>query len=189
VTREEWLNAAVVLFRPVFEKAGHPLPERIRASVAWPSAGGLRRVPTVGEHWHSSASRDGTHELFVSPRLEKPMDILATLAHELAHSALPEGTGHRGKFPVLVRQLGLAGKPTSTHPSTTFKALVAPWIASLGPFPHAKLTATAPHTKQITRLIKVKCPGHGYVARVSGKWLSYGAPICPMCHQYMVRGI
>ena len=74
---------------------------------------------------------------------------------------------------------------TATNESEAFKQRLAPILAELGDYPHAKLDASN-RKKQTTRLIKTECPRCGYTARVARKWLDVGAPICPTDNVQMV---
>jgi hypothetical protein len=118
MNREQWLNECIKQLRPEFEQLAHPLPEKIRASCSWPSKSGLAaKKRRIGEAWSSKNSADQSCEVFISPVLKEPVEVAATLVHELAHCAVGVETGHKGKFPKLAKALGLEGKMTATHAS------------------------------------------------------------------------
>jgi len=106
-TREAWLSAATVALRSRFATAGYPLPGKIRFAIGFPSTG--RRGKRIGEHWHSTASADGTHEIYIRPDQANPAEVLGILAHELVHSAVPLGSGHGKVFKAAALAVGLSG--------------------------------------------------------------------------------
>ncbi|MCL4853755.1 MAG: hypothetical protein KJZ78_20555, partial [Bryobacteraceae bacterium] len=123
MNREQWLNECIQRLRPEFEQLTHPLPEKIRASCSWPSKSGLAaKKRRIGEAWSSKNSADQSHEVFISPVLKDPIEVAATLIHELVHCAVGVEEGHKGKFPRLAKALGLKGKMTATTASTELKA-------------------------------------------------------------------
>ena len=176
-TREDWLSQAVTELRPLFDNAGRPLPDKIRVTCGFPANNARsahRRA--IGQHWSSKNSDDQTHEILVSPVLDDDVDVFAVLVHELAHAAT-DGDGHRGRFPYLVRALGLEGAPTSTVAGEKFKSQYKDLIASLGPYPHAKINVPAHLKKQSTRMLKASC-GCGYTIRLTKRWADAGLPTC-----------
>ncbi len=71
----------------------------------------------------------------------------------------------------------------ATTASAALQADLDQITKELGEYPHAALMAgeggaDAPK-KQGTRLLKVECPGCGYVVRTTAKWLTVGVPTCP----------
>lgn len=182
-TREAWLLALTDECRPMFESIGKPVPEKVRVSCGWPTRGAVsRRKRTIGQCFNPSCSKDGTHEVFISPVLSEALDVVATHVHELAHAAVGTQHGHKAPFVRVVRELKLGGKPTATVPTDDFKAMVDPIIAKLGPYPHASLDVSAALKKDRNRQLKTACPECGYIARTTKKWLELvGPPICPAC--------
>jgi len=77
MNRENWLMQAVGELRPVFEAAGHPLPDSVRVTCGFPST--ARRSGTLGETWSPADSADGATEIMVSPVLAAGPDVLAVL--------------------------------------------------------------------------------------------------------------
>lgn len=184
MNREAYLTALVEKVRPRFFALGAPFPETLHLSVGFPSKGGLaKKKRAIGECWDASASADGRRHIFISPLLSDVVDVGATLVHELAHAALPDGIGHTKPFAGLAKQLGLEGKPTSTTAGSELRMLLAGFAEQLGPYPHAELSHVAFGGKvQTTRMLKTMCPveGCGYTTRLSRHWLDVGAPICPV---------
>jgi hypothetical protein len=201
-TREAWLTSAVAQLAPQFASLGSPLPPT-RVSVGWP--GGRNPASTIGQCWAPSAASDGVQQIFISPMLIDPPDVLAVLTHELCHAADGCEHGHKGLFARLARGIGLEGKLTATHAGDDLKARLNTLSTELGAYPHAAISLrsrgasprvpgkpedpTTPdraHPPQTTRMIKCACPMCGYTARTTRKWLdAAGAPICPTDNETM----
>jgi hypothetical protein len=115
MNRESWLVACLDQLRPDFLNAGFELPQKIRVSCSWPSKSGLAvKRKRIGEAWSSKNSGDNSFEVFISPVLKDPVEVSATLVHELCHCAVGLEDGHKGKFPKCAKALGLEGKMTAT---------------------------------------------------------------------------
>lgn len=182
--RARWLEQAVHDLRPYFaENTNHQVPDDIRVSIGWPrgSRGG-RGGKTIGQCWHRTSVTDGHAEIFISPELGRKTDsvrILGTLAHEVAHSALPEKVGHRKPFALLATALGLEGKPTHTTEGPKFKEWANSFVDRNGIFPGGAININAQHKKQGTRLLKCECEECGYTVRTTAKWIDEaGTPFC-----------
>lgn len=171
MNREEWLNTLRQRLEPHFALAGHTLPPNIRCSCGFPK--GSREA--IGQCWPVEVSKDTTTEIFVSPVLADPLQVGATLVHELCHAATP-GAKHKGAFKRCALAVGLTGKMTSTTATPELDALLQELM--LEPYPHAELTPTE-RVKAGTRLLKVACPSCGYTVRTTQKWLDVGLPVCP----------
>ena len=177
MNREQWLTSATKKLRPMFKQHGAAIPENVRVSCSWPS-GSVRKV--IGEAWTEKACADGAHETYISPVLDKPVDVLAVLVHELVHHAFGIEAGHKAPFKRLATTLGLTGKMTETTAGPELTEKLTEIAEKLGPYPHGKVTPGQGKTKQGTRLIKCKCSECGYIVRTTSKWLdSYGPPLCP----------
>ena len=187
-TREQWLLDCVLALRPDFERVGFPLPEKIRASCSWPSKSALAaKTRRIGECWSAECSGDASFETFVSPVLTDPIEVSATLLHELVHSAVGLDAKHKGPFKTCAKAIGLEGKMTATHAGEELTARLREITDTLGPYPHAKLDKSKSNApkKQGTRMILVKCPECEYQVRTTQKWLDVGVPTCP-CGAEMV---
>lgn len=184
-SRETWLRQAVDAFRPHFEEYGHPLPDDLYVSVGFPVGKRGGTSMAIGQCHYTT--RDGRPTVFISPVLDDPARVLDVLLHECIHAALPVGTGHRGRFPRLMGEWGLEGKPTATVAGPLLREAMKALARELGPYRHSKLTyERARGRKQSTRMLKVTCDECGYIARTTSKWLeSVGAPICPCNGQVM----
>lgn len=179
--REDWLAEMAEGMRPWFAEIGYQLPP-IRMAIGFPSSGA--RGKAKGECWTDKASRDGVHEIFVTPEYDDPQLVAGILAHELVHAAVGIPAGHKAKFKKCALALGLEGKMPSALPGETLKKRIAGLIEKAGKLPHGSLSpATAESDKkkkQTTRYLKCQCPECGYTVRTVRKWLeTAGAPICP----------
>jgi len=163
-TREEWLMTAIHLLRPMFLERGYQIPEKVRATVGFPSVGGLGT--RIGECHCPSTSGDDTVEMFVSPLLDDPIRVLGVLVHELGHAVLGVKEGHRNRFRKFCKVMELEGKPTHTTEGEPFRKLFSHVLADLGPLPHKKLTPSV-KKRQKGRNLKVECPCCGFKFRAS----------------------
>lgn len=192
-TREEWLTRCATLLRPTLERAGYAVPENIKFTCGFPSRSALsRRRRRIGECWDASASAGHTFEIFISPTLSGPLDVAATVAHELVHATVGLKAKHGAAFRKCAHALGLTGKMTATVPGIGFQRWFAEHAMRLGPYPHTQLLASSGGPKQSTRLLKVSCPaceaeGSPYIVRLSATTLERGAPVCPIHGTTMTR--
>lgn len=186
VTREDWLLAAATLIEQVLADKADLELGAYRVTCGWPSkggAGGKKRV--LGQAWNSAASADDHGEVFISPMEAEPRTVLAILAHELIHIALPIGTGHKGPFIKAAAAIGFRAPFTQLNMGDEMAEWLDPMLASLPAYPHARLDpagAEGAPKKQTTRMIKAVCTVDdcGYTARLTRKWIdALGAPICP----------
>ena len=189
-TREQWLTAAAARLSVLFTEQRHR-PEgfsNLRVSCGFPSVRAMSsKNRAIGQAWQVEASSDKTAEVFVSPCLDDPVQVLGVLAHELVHVATP-GEGHKKAFSSMGREIGLEGKPTSMSPGAELtERLNTEFVEALGPYPHGKLSGTVRGAKkQGTRMIKAWCEQTDYTVRLSQKWIdTYGPPVCPCCREIM----
>jgi hypothetical protein len=182
MTREQWLEAAVVFARPWFNKAGFTLPA-VKVSCGWPSRKALSKVRALGECWAAEASEDNVHQIFVSPYLDDVPAVLATLVHELLHAAVGCEHGHKAPFKRAMKKVGLTGKANATAADENLLGQIQGWSGLLGAYPNAALDPLRVdklRKKQTTRMLKCTCPECGYTVRLARKWLDeVGAPHCP----------
>jgi hypothetical protein len=182
-TREEWLMAASGRLRSLFEEKGFLFPPSLRVSCGWPlraqrlSRGGSH---AIGQCWPQRASEDGSHEIFISPQIDDPCAVLATLVHELVHAADDCQNGHRGPFRKMAISLGLSGPMRSTCAGPELRERLNVLSSHLGQYPHARLDGTQLNKKKATRLIKVVCERSScrYAFWTTRMWLDVGTPTC-----------
>ena len=144
-TREGWLKAAVGLLDDEFiktSKEGLKLPKTLLVTCGF-TRGGSKRA--IGMHWNADFSSDGkTPHIAICPTLDKPVRVLDVLLHELIHASHKECQGtkaHGKKFRAVMREFGLAGKPTATvcEPGSELEKRLKAIVQTLGIFPHVAL--------------------------------------------------
>ena len=188
-TRDEWLAAATEGLRADFEAARSPIPEKIRSSFGFPHGGGGGKRKTIGQHWDAKQIGDGIGQIYISPTLDDPIEILATLVHELVHAAVGSECGHKGEFKRSAQAIGLVGKMTATTAGETLTARLSALADDLGPLPHSKLTPNS-RKKQGTRMLKAECVPCEYIVRLTRKMIDqHGCPICPACLDQMIESV
>jgi len=188
--RESWLMEAVErLARSTFPAFKRPA---WRVTCGWPKGtrGGKH---AIGQCWPSASSADGTHELFISPELDRPVEILHVLAHEMVHAIVGTEAGHKGEFVKLCKAIGLVKPWIATTAGPELAKTLAIYAAQLGPYPHARLNDV--HKKQSTRMLKATCPnpkcdlltqlGKPLTGRFSQEVADLGLPFCPHCSTQM----
>lgn len=187
-SREDWLIKASEKMIPWLTAAGAGIRPKYRVSVGWPlgKRPGKNTSNTIGQCFCSSCSKDGTHEVFISPALDDAEVVLATLLHELVHAFVGIKAKHGRDFKVIAVKAGLTGKMTATVASDDLKPKLADLAKKLGDYPHAALGSKGKTItpKQTTRLIKLECEC-GYIIRTTQKWIDVGVPTC-VCGQEFV---
>ena len=137
-TREGWLTAAAAeLGRLLFEPNGFELPSKLRASCGF--CGGIK---AIGLCMPPDCADDKASHVFVDPRLAEPIEVLATLAHEMCHAhcnAIGLDCGHKGKFKKCIGTIGLAGKATATYAEegSELHSILQEVAVTLGAYPHS----------------------------------------------------
>jgi hypothetical protein len=153
-TREAWLLEATEELWPLTKLDRVPL----RVACGWPARKALsRRSRRVGECWAGERQADKLAQLFVSPCLDAPAAVLATLLHEMLHAALPLGVGHKAPFARAATAAGLVGKPSATTAGPELAERLNAIAFVLGAYPHVKLDGVNGHKKQTTRLRLYEC--------------------------------
>lgn len=183
VNREHWLNEIAAKLIPEIEKVTGKKTPPFLISTGFPSRNALSiKRRTIGQCWDGMVSEDGRSQLFISPVLGDPMEIAATVGHELVHANIGTKYKHNSReFIRAVRGIGLEGKPTATYAGGKFIEIVGPMLEGMPEYPHSKLVASTLKKPQATRLLKVSCAQCGYIARVTAKWLNdAGSPLCPV---------
>lgn len=175
-TREAWLTAASEQMTPWFARVQANEVPALRVSCAWAKRAGKNKV---GWCWHREVSGDGVNEIQISPELDDPAKVLATLLHEMIHASDNGVSAHRGYFRKTALDLGLTGKMTGTVAGAALAAQLKELAGQLGTYPHAALTPGLRIGKQSTRMLKVVCPDDQYTVRTTRKWLDLGMPVCP----------
>lgn len=187
LNREAWLqNAAGIferrLFKGVEGVSFQGLKYRVSVGFPFGGRGGKGgKTHTIGQCWFPESSKDGTHEMFISPEVADPIAAAATLVHEMLHVAKGLKEGHGAGFRRAALAVGLSGKMTATIAGPELAAKLADLTRELGKFPHAELmpwTLKDGKKKQGTRMRKVFCPACGWTCRATAKWIEAGLPTC-----------
>ena len=173
--RENWLSNAIKSLEPRFSKAGFAIPP-VKVSCGFPASSSPRT--TLGQCWPRSRSGHGVNEIFISPKLEDPVDVLDTLVHELAHAVDDCHSGHGVDFKSIAQCLGLEGPARSARAGEELRVHLMTLAAKLGPYPHRAIVFPPPKPSNAQRN-KAKCKVCGYEVSLIKKWSSYGAPVCP----------
>ena len=176
--REAWLEAAAAILA---DKACIPSAALPAVSVGFPSVRALSaKKRTLGECWAAKAAKDGRAQVFVTPLLADPVDVLAVLLHELGHVKHPEAK-HGKVFKRYMKLVGLTGKATATCPDAQCAAWLASLAGELGPYPHGELAVCPKDKKQSTRLLKAVCPACECTVRLTAKWAGEDGATLPFC--------
>lgn len=180
-TREAWLNAAVASLSEGIFGEEHKVPV-VRVSVGWPGGRGPK-ANTIGQCWQPEHSADKVGQIFISPVLAQPLNVLETLVHEMVHAINHANgeTGHRGPFKRIAEELGLEGKMTATHAGAELAAKLDEIAEELGVYPHSAITPTERPKVQKTYMLKYVSPEEpDYFVRITqSKIDEYGAPRDP----------
>lgn len=182
VTREEWMHRVAAELMPVFEAAGYNAKPAMKFSCGFTSKGG--RSTTIGECHSDKASAANVHEIFIVPGLSEPVQVIATLAHEIAHAVVGLKHKHGAEFKKIATKIGLKGKMTATVAGPEFAAKAEQIMKAVGPYPHATLGLVKKDggsngPKQKTKMLKVTCKACEYTLRTTRKWLDIAVPRCP----------
>lgn len=139
MNREAWLGAVIRRSRPIFRKAGFPLPKNIAVSVGWNHR---HSIGTYGECW--TPCREGSSwQIFISPALEDNTTVVVALLHELVHTAVGFDAGHRGTFIELAGSLGFDVPWTECGTTPALETLAQTLTTPLGRFPHEAIRLPA----------------------------------------------
>ena len=176
ITRELWLQNAVDLVSPIFKNKGYTIP-KIQVSCGFPSTG--NKSKHVGQCWGRSSTNDGTNQLFISPVLDEPVQVLDTLVHELVH-AVDDCMHHHGpEFKKIATDVGLQGLMREASAGPWLQEQLTGIARQLGKYPHSKINLTHSSSKKTGPRPRAKCKKCGYEVTPLKKWLHMGPPLCP----------
>ncbi len=175
-TREHWLQNAVDMVEPIFKNKGYKIP-RIQVSCGFPSTG--NKSKHVGQCWGRSSTSDGVNQLFISPILDEPVQVLDTLVHELVH-AIDDCIHHHGpEFKKIATDVGLQGPMREASAGPWLKEHLIGIAKQLGKYPHSKINLAHSSSKKTGPRPRAKCKKCGYEVTPLKKWLHMGPPLCP----------
>lgn len=172
---------------------------------------GLRGV-TYFDRWQNGGGPDKPHSFVEICAFGESdhIQIAGTTLHELAHVIAGYGAGHGPDWKAACKRVGLrhAKAAGQYHCLANLSPDVRMQVAGLtnpadgkplvsnhnGYSPIKPRPCGAVHGVRGgksrgkgsgSRMLKVSCGDCGYVARVTGKWLATGAPLCPCNHKPM----
>ena len=174
-TREQWLHQAVKAVTPIFSEKGYVVP-KVNVSCGFPSTGKDRHI---GQCWSSESSEGEINEIFVSPKLDDPVEVLDTLIHELVHAVDNCKNSHGTEFKKIALSVGLQGKMRQASAGEKLKERLKEISSKLSPYPHKKLKLQVKIRNSKPRP-KAVCQECGYEINILKKWLHYGPPLCPL---------
>ena len=173
--REAWLEDAVRHLEPVFSKAGYAIPP-VKVSCGFPASSSPRT--TLGQCRPRERSGGGANEIFISPKIDDPVQLLDTLVHELCHAVDDCFSGHGEDFKSIAQSVGLEGPARMAHATEELMVRLMTIGKKLGPYPHQAIVFPPPKPSNAIRN-KAKCGKCGYEVTLLKRWASFGAPICP----------
>jgi hypothetical protein len=175
-TREEWLQAAIEMIRPTFLSKGYRIPDDCQVSCGFASTG--LRSHHIGQCWSRKSSSDGRNQIFISPALQDPLEVMDTLVHELVHAVDDCQHKHGREFKKIAMKVGLEGPMRSASAGKELKQHLAELAAKIGPYPHGRLEV---YHRKVTNSPRprAKCPACGFTVPMLKRFLVYGPPICP----------
>lgn len=150
-TREQWLTERAGEIADHFESCGFNIPWSIRVSCGWPGVAPGGRIDCVlGVTYDAEASMDGVREIFISPMLSTPTEIVRVLAHEMVHTILPTWEQHGSGFLAVCDGLGLTeGEPTQRMPGPELMEKLLDHLKRADAYPHAPLRPPPPEPGQV----------------------------------------
>ena len=202
MTREEWLEAGITKFRPLFAKNKLEIPIAVKISCGFPSKS---PKTTLGQCWSPDATFNGTQQIFVSPIVKSAVETLGVLSHELLHACLPDNAKHGPKFKEAMKLIGLEGKAIHAMPGNELLTFCEKIAEELGNYPNPPLKISEKTQKERAsgkksfklhcsnfrdgnkkcRLIEVAKAGE-YTVTASRKSLKLGFPLCPGCSEELI---
>ena len=175
-TRESWLENAVDMLSPIFKKKGYDMP-KIKVSCGFPSTG--NKSKHIGQCWGRSSTTEGVNQLFISPVLDEPVQVLDTLVHELVH-AIDDCVHHHGpEFKKIATDVGLQGNMREATAGAWLKEQLTAIAKQLGKYPHTKINLAHSASAKTGPRPRAKCKKCGYEVTPLKKWLFMGPPLCP----------
>jgi len=175
LNRETWLQTAVQSLEPIFSAVGFGIPP-LKVSCGFAASSSPRT--TLGQCWPRQRSADMVNEIFISPKIDDPVEVLDTLVHEICHAIDDCQSGHGADFQGIAQVVGLEGPARMAMAGPALKIRLMTISQKLGDYPHRALNFPPPRPSNATRS-KAKCPECGYEVSLLKRWADYGPPICP----------
>jgi hypothetical protein len=150
LNRDAWLNRMAELLRLWFRENGYTIHGRIVVSMAALKWRGKRSLLGIC-HYDMDRKEKDVNYVFVTAfeyqNHSDPVNVAATLVHELLHAVLPPGAKHGALFKDGCKALGLDGKATTTHAGPRLREHLTKLVASLPPLPKMGVLAPPPPPK------------------------------------------
>ena len=177
MNREQWLTDVAKQAEPFFR--GFKLPP-YHVTCGWPLSGGMgNRRRVVGQCFGVESSPVGTCQVFISPLLDKPLEVAGTLLHEMAHVAAGSKAKHGKWFVKVCTHVGLTkGKPTSVMPGERLNEALTKIVDRQGKYPHVAIQPVLKKIEKASSVVGLVCEC-GCRVTISLKWLEEaGLPTC-----------
>lgn len=208
-THEQFIQSIVSLALPRLNDLERK--EVKDAKIVYGAGQSSLRGVTYYKRWENGGGPDHGHSFVEICAFGEsdPVQIAGTTLHELSHVAAGYDAGHGKVWKETCERLGLRLAKAAGHNYTmagfdpdmrhAIAALESPVDGKPIGLGHGGLILKPRNPRPCgsvigvkggasrgkgsgSRLLKVECDACGYVARVSGKWLATGAPLCP-CNQ------
>ena len=188
IKRVEWFaKGYVILRRDLLEEA----PPSATIVVGFPVKKRSGNTMTIGECHHGCMKGAGPefgeeNLIVIHPiLLDRPIDALATLLHEMIHAALgPDVKAHGKEFQALAKRCGLQPPWTATTPDATLSEYLLGVANELGSLPPGVYTPPPPKPRKPSSLKKYHCGcAKPRVLTLSPSKLQAGPLICGVCKQ------
>ncbi len=179
--REEWLMRAAELLQ---EKYDLVIPGKYRVACGFPRGS----KAAIGQCWSKVCSGDESTEMFISPFLESPVEVLATLLHEIIHAVVGIDKKHGKVFKTEALRVGLEGRMTSTYAGSALAEQLTEHAETLGEYPHSALKNGEKKARKERDNTTYTCPACGYTVQIAKKYAESGLPTCP-CGEEFVSGV
>jgi len=182
INREQWLDDAVTELRAIFTAHGYLVPP-VKVSCGFAHS---RSRSVIGQCWSTKSSDAAINEIFISPKLAQPVEVLDTLTHELVHAVDNCEHKHGKEFKAIAQRIGLQGKMREASAGPALKLKLAEIALKLGNYPHARLAVPTPSPTFRSRPRAV-CAHCGFRVPMLKAWVHYGPPVCPMDQALMEK--
>ena len=150
---------------------------KVKVSCGFPSTG--NKSKHIGQCWGRSSTTEGVNQLFISPVLDEPVQVLDTLVHELVH-AIDDCVHHHGpEFKKIATDVGLQGNMREATAGAWLKEQLTTIAKQLGKYPHTKINLAHSASAKTGPRPRAKCKKCGYEVTPLKKWLFMGPPLCP----------
>jgi hypothetical protein len=149
---EEWLDNAVQLLEPVFNRSNYEIP-RVRALLSFPIDGLIanrKRQPYLGQCLSKKWTDDEVVTILITPISRNPISILTILLHELAHSIDDCKSHHGDVFREICTSIGLEFYGDDDYPSEELLKNLQVISKELGSFPALNISHS-------TLKVEMKC--------------------------------